>query len=49
VVESSQEAPPSTESIIESPKVMETHSDWHNPFMVYIRTAGLPEDKVDRE
>jgi hypothetical protein len=25
---------------------MEIHSDWHTLFMVYLRTKGLPEDKV---
>jgi hypothetical protein len=31
--ESSQETPPPSESITESPKVMEIHSDWHTPFL----------------
>jgi hypothetical protein len=47
--ESSQEAPPQIESITESPKVMKLHSDWHTPFMVYLKIGVLPEDKVDRE
>jgi hypothetical protein len=47
--ESSQETPPPSESITESPEVMEIHSDWRTPFMIYFRTEGLPEDKVDPE
>jgi hypothetical protein len=49
VVKSSQETPPPIESITESPKVMEIHSNWHTSFMVYLRIGGWPEDKVDRE
>jgi hypothetical protein len=49
VADSSQEAPPPIESITESPEVMETHSNWRTPFMVYHRTGGLPKEKVDRE
>jgi hypothetical protein len=45
VVESSLETPPPNESIYESPEVMEVHSDWRTPFMIYLRTGGLPEDK----
>jgi primosomal protein N'' len=48
-IESSQETPPPRESITESPKVMEIHSDWRTPFMIYLRTRGLLEDKVDHE
>jgi hypothetical protein len=48
-VKSSQETPPPSESIIESLKVIEIHSDWHTPFMIYLRTRGLSEDKVDHE
>jgi hypothetical protein len=44
--ESSLETPPPSESITESPEVLEIHSDWHTPFMIYFRTGGLPEDKV---
>jgi hypothetical protein len=47
--ESSQEAPPPSESIIESPEVMEIHSNWRTPFMVYLRIGGLPKDKVECE
>jgi hypothetical protein len=47
--ESSQEAPPSTKSITESPEVMEIHSDWCTLFIDYLRTGSLLEDKVDRE
>jgi hypothetical protein len=49
VVESSQETPPPSESITESPKVIEIHSDWRTPFMIYLRIGGLPEDKVKCE
>jgi hypothetical protein len=49
VAESSQETPPPSESITESPKVMEIQSDWRTPFMIYFRTGGLLEDKVDHE
>jgi hypothetical protein len=49
VVESSQETPPPSESITESPKVMKIHSDWRTPFMIYFRIGGLLEDKVDRK
>jgi hypothetical protein len=49
VAESSYETPPPSESITESPKVMEIDSDWCTLFMIYIRTWGLLEDKVDQE
>jgi hypothetical protein len=49
VTESSQETPPPSESITESPKVMEIHSDWYTLFLIYFRTGSLPEDKVDHE
>jgi hypothetical protein len=49
VVESSQETPPPSKSIPESTEVMEIHSDWRTPFMIYCRTGGLLEDKVDHE
>jgi hypothetical protein len=48
-VKSSQEIPPPIESISESPEVMEIHSDWRTPFMIYRRTWGLPQDKDERE
>jgi hypothetical protein len=48
-VESSQETVPPKESITESPEVMEIHSDWRTPFMIYIRIGYLPEDKIERE
>jgi hypothetical protein len=47
--ELSQETQPPNESITESPEVMENHSDWRTPFMIYFRTWGLPEDKVKCE
>jgi ribonuclease HI len=48
-VKSSQEAPPPNDSITKSPEVMKIHLDWHTPFMVYLRTGGLLEDKVECE
>jgi hypothetical protein len=47
--ESSQETPPPPHGITESPEVMEIHSDWPTPFMIYLRIGGLPEDKVKCE
>jgi hypothetical protein len=47
--ESSQETPPPPDNITESPEVMEIHSDWCTPFMIYLRTGGLPEGKVECE
>jgi hypothetical protein len=47
--ESSQETPPSTETIPESPELMEIHSDWRTPFMIYLRIGGLPKDKDEHE
>jgi hypothetical protein len=49
VAKSSQETRPPKESITESAEVMEIHLDWRTPFMIYIRTGGLPEDKIDCE
>jgi hypothetical protein len=49
VAKSSQVTPPPSESITESPKVMEIHSDWCTSFMIYFRSVGLPKGKVDRE
>jgi hypothetical protein len=49
MAESSQETPPPSVSIIESPEVIEIHSDWHTPFIVYFSTGGLSEDKIDHE
>jgi hypothetical protein len=49
VAKSSQETPLPIESISESPEVMEIHLDWRTPFMIYLRTVGLPEDKDERE
>jgi hypothetical protein len=47
--ESSQETTPSIESISKSTKVMEIHLDWRTPFIIYLRTMGLPEDKDGRK
>jgi hypothetical protein len=49
VVESSQETTPPIESMSESSKVMEVHSDWHTPFMIYLRTGGLSDKKDKHE
>jgi hypothetical protein len=49
VVDSSQETLPPKESIAELPEVMKIHLDWRTPFMIYLGTEGLPEDKIDRE
>jgi hypothetical protein len=46
---SSQETPPPSENITESPEVMEIHSNWRTPFMIYLRIGGLPNDKVEHE
>jgi hypothetical protein len=45
-VESSHETPPPPDSITKSHEVMEIHSDWSTPFMIYLKTGGLLEDKV---
>jgi hypothetical protein len=47
--ELSQETLPPKESIIESHVVMEICSDWRTSFMIYIKTGGLPEDKINCE
>jgi hypothetical protein len=49
MAESSQETPPPTENITESPKVIEIHSDWRTSSMIYFRTGGLPEDKANHK
>jgi hypothetical protein len=49
VAESSQDTMPPAESISESPEAIEVHSDWRNPFMMYLRTGGLPDDKSKHE
>jgi hypothetical protein len=49
VDESSQETPPPPDTITESLEVMEIHSEWCIPFMIYLRTWRLPEDKVECE
>jgi hypothetical protein len=38
---------PPVEIISELLEVMEIRSDW--PFMIYLRTGGLPEDKDEHE
>jgi hypothetical protein len=32
-----------------SPEVMEIHSDWRTPFMIYLKTEDLLEDKDECE
>jgi hypothetical protein len=49
VAKSSQEIPPSNESISKSPEVMEIHLDWRTPFMIYLGIGGLLEDKDECE
>jgi hypothetical protein len=49
VAESSQETLLPKESITESLEVMEIYSDWCTLFIIYLRTGGLPEDKIDRD
>jgi hypothetical protein len=46
---SSQERPPPTESLSERHEVMEIHSDWRTPFMIYLSIRGLPEDKDEHK
>jgi hypothetical protein len=49
VAESYQETLPPPNGITESPKVMEIHSDRRTLFMIYLRTGGLPKNKVECE
>jgi hypothetical protein len=49
VAKSSQETPPPLNSRTESSEVMKIHSDRRTSFMIYLRTMGLPEDKVKCE
>jgi ribonuclease HI len=44
---SSQETLPPDEGIIESPKVMEIHSDWCTLFMVYLRTGACQKTRLN--
>jgi hypothetical protein len=46
---SSWETPPPSDRITESPEVMEIHLDWHTPFKIYLKTGGLPKEKVECE
>ena len=46
---SSKETMLPVESISESPEAMEVHSDLRTPFMIYLRTGGLPNDNDERE
>jgi hypothetical protein len=45
--ESSQETSPSIESLSKSPVVMEIHSDWSTPFMIYLRTGACQRTKTN--
>jgi hypothetical protein len=49
VSESSQETPLLSETVTESPEVMKIHSNRRTPFMIYLRTWGLLEDKDECE
>jgi hypothetical protein len=49
VAESSKETTLPAESISESPEAMVVHSNWHTPFMIYLRTRGLPDNKDECE
>jgi hypothetical protein len=49
VAESSQKTRPLVEDKFESPYVMVVHLDWHTPFMMYLMTEGLLDDKDERE
>jgi hypothetical protein len=40
---------PLAENMFESIEVMEVHSDLFTPFMIYVRTGGLPDDKDEHE
>jgi hypothetical protein len=44
-VESSEETPPPPNNITESPEVMEIHSDWRTPFMIYLKTGACQRTK----
>jgi hypothetical protein len=48
VAKSYKETPPS-ESISESPEVMEINSNLRTTFMTYLRIGSLPEDKDEHE
>jgi hypothetical protein len=41
--------PPTSDNKPESSDVMIIHSDWRTPFMIYVKTGGLPKDKEERE
>jgi hypothetical protein len=45
--ESSQEIPPPTESVSKSPEVIEIHSNWCTPFMIYLRTGACRKIKTN--
>jgi hypothetical protein len=46
VSESSHETLPRIESIAESPEVVEIHSDWHTPFMIYFRQGACQRTRL---
>jgi hypothetical protein len=47
--DSSQETTPSIEDTSDSPDAMAVHSDWRTPFMIYLRTGGLTDNKDEHE
>jgi hypothetical protein len=49
VAESFERTAPLNDDKPESPDIMIVHSDWRTPFMIYLKTGGLPEDKDERE
>jgi hypothetical protein len=42
-------AGPPVEKKIEVPGVMKINSDWRTPYMIYLRTGGLPDDEDECE
>jgi hypothetical protein len=46
MAKSSQETPPPSKNITESPEVMEIHSDWHTPFTIYFRTRACQKIRL---
>jgi hypothetical protein len=47
VTESSQETTPPVESILESLDVMEIHSDWCTPFIIYLMIGAYQRTKTN--
>jgi hypothetical protein len=40
---------PLAEDMSETHEVKEVHSDWHTPFMIYLRMGALPDVKDECE